>query len=72
MDYSLWGALATSFVICAASGPVLIPLLHKLKFGQSIRDCGPQAHQKKSGTPTMGGSFDCIASDFWACADWFC
>ena len=43
------------FVICAASGPVLIPLLHKLKFGQSIRDCGPQAHQKKSGTPTMGG-----------------
>lgn len=55
MDYSLWGALATSFVICAASGPVLIPLLHKLKFGQSIRDCGPQAHQKKSGTPTMGG-----------------
>ncbi len=49
------GALATSFVICAASGPVLIPLLHKLKFGQSIRDCGPQAHQKKSGTPTMGG-----------------
>ena len=55
MDYSLWGALAPSFVICAASGPVLIPLLHKLKFGQSIRDCGPQAHQKKSGTPTMGG-----------------
>ncbi len=47
MDYSLWGALATSFVICAASGPVLIPLLHKLKFGQSIRDCGPQAHQKR-------------------------
>ena len=43
MDHSLWGALATSFAICAASGPVLIPLLHKLKFGQSIRDCGPQA-----------------------------
>lgn len=55
MDYSLWGALATSFVICAVSGPVLIPLLHKLKFGQSIRECGPQEHQKKSGTPTMGG-----------------
>lgn len=46
MDYSLWGALATSFVICAASGPVLIPLLHKLKFGQSIRDCG-RRHIKK-------------------------
>ena len=37
MDYSLWGALATSFVICAASGPVLIPLLHKLKFGTNRR-----------------------------------
>lgn len=55
MDYSIWGAFVTAFVICAASGPILIPLLHKLKFGQSIRDCGPEAHQKKSGTPTMGG-----------------
>lgn len=55
MDYSFVGALATAFVICAASGPLVIPLLHKLKFGQSIRGCGPQAHQKKSGTPTMGG-----------------
>ena len=65
MDYSLWGALATSFVICAASGPVLIPLLHKLKFGQSIRDCGPQAHQKKSGTPTMGGLMILVAVLVW-------
>lgn len=38
-------------------GPFLIPLLHKLKFGQSIREEGPKSHQKKSGTPTMGGIF---------------
>lgn len=36
-------------------GPVLIPFLHKLKFGQEIREEGPSWHKKKSGTPTMGG-----------------
>ena len=49
------GVVATAFIVCVGLGPVLIPLLHKLKFGQSIRDCGPAAHIKKSGTPTMGG-----------------
>jgi len=44
-----------AFVISAVLGPVVIPFLHKLKFGQYIRDEGPAAHQKKSGTPTMGG-----------------
>ena len=38
-------------------GPIAIPILHKLKFGQSIRTEGPQSHQAKSGTPTMGGIF---------------
>lgn len=50
-----WGMALAAFAVCAVLGPVLIPFLHKLKFGQSIRDCGPQSHQKKSGTPTMGG-----------------
>ncbi len=45
----------TAFVVCAIVGPKLIPFLHKLKFGQSIREVGPASHQKKSGTPTMGG-----------------
>ena len=49
------GALFTALVVCAALGPVMIPALHKLKFGQSIRDVGPASHMKKSGTPTMGG-----------------
>ena len=34
------GALLTSLIVCAALGPVLMPILHKLKFGQSIRAVG--------------------------------
>jgi phospho-N-acetylmuramoyl-pentapeptide-transferase len=36
-------------------GPVFIPFLEKLKFGQIIREEGPKRHQIKQGTPTMGG-----------------
>lgn len=55
MKYSIILPLLIAFVISAVLGPVVIPFLHKLKFGQYIRDEGPAAHQKKSGTPTMGG-----------------
>ena len=48
-------AIAAGVVLIA--GPFLIPLLHKLKFGQSIREEGPASHKIKSGTPTMGGIF---------------
>lgn len=44
-----------SFAIAAALGKVCIPWLHKLKFGQTILEDGPTWHQKKQGTPTMGG-----------------
>lgn len=48
-----------SFIAASLSGIILgkaiIPLLHQMKFGQSIREEGPQSHLKKSGTPTMGG-----------------
>ena len=44
-----------SFVIAAVCGPLLIPVFRRLKFGQEIREIGPSWHQKKSGTPTMGG-----------------
>lgn len=44
-----------SFILAAAAGIFLIPLLHRLKFGQEIREEGPKWHRKKSGTPTMGG-----------------
>lgn len=36
-------------------GPITIKMLHRLKFGQSIREEGPESHRKKAGTPTMGG-----------------
>ena len=49
------GAIAAGVVIILA--PVCIPILHRLKFGQSIRAEGPKSHQAKSGTPTMGGIF---------------
>lgn len=45
--------VAAGFVLI--TGPFFIPWLHKLKFGQSIREEGPASHQAKSGTPTMGG-----------------
>ena len=44
-----------SFVVAGIAGLFLIPLLHRLKFGQEIREEGPKWHEKKSGTPTMGG-----------------
>lgn len=40
-----------SVVLC----PIVIPFLKKLKFGQFVREEGPETHLKKSGTPTMGG-----------------
>lgn len=47
--------IIVAFVISAVLGPVIIPFLRKLKFGQTVRDDGPQSHLKKNGTPTMGG-----------------
>ena len=44
-----------SFIITVILGPILIPVLRKMKVGQSIREEGPKTHYKKSGTPTMGG-----------------
>ena len=46
-----------SFIVCLLVGPISIKMLHRLKFGQSIRTDGPQTHLKKAGTPTMGGIF---------------
>ncbi|WHI61127.1 phospho-N-acetylmuramoyl-pentapeptide-transferase [Mammaliicoccus lentus] len=44
-----------AFLLTLILVPILIPTLKKLKFGQSIREEGPQSHMKKTGTPTMGG-----------------
>lgn len=56
----LLGALV-SFVTVLVVGPYTIKILHRLKFGQSIRSEGPQTHLKKAGTPTMGGLMILVA-----------
>ena len=43
------------FLLTVLLTPIFIPALQRMKFGQSIREEGPQSHMKKAGTPTMGG-----------------
>lgn len=47
--------LIVAFAVTAISGKFIIPILRRLKFGQTIKEVGPTWHEKKSGTPTMGG-----------------
>ena len=47
--------LLLSFATSVIISMIIIPMLRKLKVGQSEREDGPQTHLKKSGTPTMGG-----------------
>lgn len=47
--------MGISAILTLVQGPIAIPMLQRLKFGQSIRDEGPQRHLQKAGTPTMGG-----------------
>lgn len=54
-------AILISFAISYLLGPLVIPMLQKLKFGQMVRDDGPQSHLSKAGTPTMGGILILIA-----------
>lgn len=54
--------LILSIIFSLASGPIAIPLLRKLKFGQNIREEGPESHLKKAGTPTMGGIIFILSS----------
>ena len=48
-------AAVVAFAVSFALGYVVIPFLHKLKFGQTILEIGPKWHKNKQGTPTMGG-----------------
>ena len=51
----LAAAAVGGFAITAVAGKFMIPALHRLHFGQTIREEGPTWHSKKNGTPTMGG-----------------
>ena len=55
LDFSIILPILIAFGISVVLSPIVIPFLKKLKFGQFVRDDGPETHLKKSGTPTMGG-----------------
>ncbi len=55
-------AFVIALALCLVAYPLAIPALHKLKFGQSIREEGPKSHMVKTGTPTMGGLVFIVAS----------
>ncbi len=53
---AVWVVTAlVSFILAERLGKLFIPVLHRLKFGQTIREEGPAWHKSKQGTPTMGG-----------------
>lgn len=54
LEFSVY-AVMISFILGMIFCPLLIPVLHKFKYGQTEREDGPESHLKKSGTPTMGG-----------------
>ena len=49
------GAVITALIVSFLLGPWMIRRLRALKFGQQVREDGPQTHLTKQGTPTMGG-----------------
>jgi phospho-N-acetylmuramoyl-pentapeptide-transferase len=54
-------ATLTAMLIGLLIGPFVIERLRQFQIGQYIREEGPQSHQKKGGTPTMGGVLICIS-----------
>lgn len=55
MDYRIAIPVIVAFALSVIAGPVIIPILRKMKMGQTEREEGVQSHLKKAGTPTMGG-----------------
>ena len=55
MDYTVFIPVIIAFVLSVVMGPVIIPVLRRLKMGQTEREEGVKSHLKKAGTPTMGG-----------------
>lgn len=66
MIYGIWTfcSAVLAFAISAILGKFLIPYLHKLNFGQTILDVGPNWHKNKQGTPIMGGIMFIVAIVF--------
>ena len=63
----------TALVACGLSavlGRLLLPVLHALKAGASIRELGPTWHNNKTGTPIMGGLMFIFATILCSSAFW--
>ena len=60
-DVSMIIAVLVAFAISMILGPIVIPFLRRLKFGQTEREDGVKSHLKKQGTPTMGGVIFLVA-----------
>ena len=60
-DVSMIFAVLVAFAISMILGPIVIPFLRRLKFGQTEREDGVKSHLKKQGTPTMGGVIFLVA-----------
>lgn len=61
MENAVLLTMGVAFVLALIMGPLFIPILRRMKFGQQIRTDGPQGHLKKQGTPTMGGTIILLA-----------
>ncbi len=55
MDYKIVIPVLIAFALSVVMGPLIIPVLRRLKMGQTEREDGVKSHLKKAGTPTMGG-----------------
>ena len=66
MDYKVFIPVLISFVLSVILGPLVIPVLRRLKMDQTEREDGVQSHLKKTGTPTMGGVMILLG-----CCDYF-
>ena len=53
--YAMTLAALFAFVLTGMSGLAVVPFLHRLHYGQTIKEIGPTWHKSKQGTPTMGG-----------------
>ena len=86
MDYTIFLPVIIAFALSAVMGPLIIPVLRRLKMDQTEREDGVKSHLKKAGTPTMGGvmillsvvitsvfyikDYPNLVSDTWIRSDW--
>ncbi len=56
------GAMVTALILAFILGPMTIRWLTRMRVGQVVRECGPESHLSKAGTPTMGGALILMAA----------